>query len=120
MPCLSNGPLSIGRESPNAGVKSQSSLEADVSGGSLCVAETQSRATGSSEASSFYEALVMDTQSDTDIIDILINAGLLGDFGDRFDTLPLVDLWLDLSQNIEEDDISLPSELIAERDAVVR
>ena len=62
----------------------------------------------------------MDTQSDTDIIDILIDAGLLGDFGDRFDTLPLVDLWLDLSQNIEEDDISLPSELIAERDAVVR
>ncbi|RPD57874.1 hypothetical protein L227DRAFT_200246 [Lentinus tigrinus ALCF2SS1-6] len=55
-----------------------------------------------------------------DLMDDLIDAGLLGDYGDKYDMLPLVDLWLDLPKNLREEDIYMPSGLLAERDAVVR
>ncbi len=83
---------------------------------SISATETNSFGTSGS-ADSVYD--VVDPPSH-DLIDDLIDAGLLGDYGDKFDMLPLVDLWLDLPENMKEEDIPMPSELFAERDAVVR
>ncbi len=54
------------------------------------------------------------------ILQDLFKAGLLGNYESRHDLLPLVDLWFDLSEAIKQEDIPVPVDLFAERDAVLR
>ncbi|TFK83898.1 hypothetical protein K466DRAFT_665515 [Polyporus arcularius HHB13444] len=51
------------------------------------------------------------------ILQDLFKAGLLGNYESRHDLLPLVDLWFDLPEAIKQEDIPVPVDLFAERDA---
>lgn len=58
------------------------------------------------------------SEESEDSVDAVMNifAGPNQDVG----IIPLVDLWLDLAENLKQEDIPNPLELLKERDAVVR
>ena len=71
-------------------------------------------------ASLYSHLTLSSTAPSDDPVDTLINMGMFGDPGVNVEVLPLVHLWMNLGENLKQEEIADPVHLYEERDAIVR
>ncbi|KAI0740883.1 hypothetical protein C8Q76DRAFT_206040 [Earliella scabrosa] len=75
---------------------------------------------GDGTASLYSHLTLSSTAPSDDPVDTMINMGMFGDPTANVEVLPLVHLWMNLGENLKQEEITDPIHLYEERDAIVR